>query len=114
MSVQANQYLIYGAKLDYEKYGKPDDGYDRFEKYCDSAFKTDDLNPNGLHCLFDGMNGHYIVIGRCIKKSGDGETISDTVIEPVNDELAEMIRLLVKAELGIEEPMALHLITHYR
>jgi len=38
----------------------------------------------------------------------------DTVIEPVSDELAEMTRLLVKAELGIKEPMALHLITHYR
>ena len=29
-------------------------------------------------------------------------------------ELSEMIRLLIKAELGIEEPMALHFITHYR
>lgn len=114
MSVQANQYLIYGAKLDYKKYGDTDDGYARFEKYRDSAFRTDDLNPNGLHCLFDGMNGRYIIIGRCLKKSEEGGTISDTIIEPINTELAEMTRLLVKAELGIEEPMALHLVTHYR
>ena len=114
MSVQANQYLIYGAKLDYEIFGRPEGAHERFEKYLDSAFKTDDLNPNGLHCLFDGMNGRYVVIGRCIKKSGNGETLGDIVIGRVNNELAEMTRLLVKSELGIDEPMALHLITHYR
>ena len=114
MSVQSNQYLIYGAKLDYKTYGKPEGAYGRFEKHLDSAFQVDDLNPGGLHCLFDGMDGKYVVIGRCIKKSAEGETIGDMVIEPVNKELAEMTRLLVKAELGIEEPMALHLITHYR
>lgn len=114
MSVQINQYLIYGAILSYEEYGKSDGGYERFEKYTDSAFKADDMNPGGLHCLFDGMNGKYIVIGRCLKKSVDGQFLESMEIEPISHDLAEMTRLLVKSELGIDEPMALHLITHYR
>lgn len=114
MSVQVNQYLIYGAILSYEKYGKEDGSYERFEKYTDSAFKKDDLNPSGLHCLFDGMNGKYIVIGRCLKKSVDGDFLESTKIDPINNDLAEMTRLLIKAELGIDEPLGLYLITHYR
>lgn len=112
MSVQSNQYLIYGARLVFDRYGDGD--YERFKKYCDSPFETNDLNPNGLHCLFDGMNGEYVIIGRCLKKSAEGESIDYALIEPVSHDLAEMTRLLIKAELGIQAPMQLHLITHYR
>ena len=113
MSVQSNQYLIYGVELDYEIWGKPEGAYEMFEKYIDSAFDNE-INPNGLHCLFDGMNGKYVILGRCIKKSKNGDTIPNTVIDIVDAELSELTRLLIKAELGLDEPMKLHLITHYR
>ena len=109
MSTQINQYLIYGAKLDYVKYSMDA----RFEKFEDNAF-DDKMNPNGLHCLCDGMNGDYIYIGRCLKKSSNNEFLSDTEIVPFDPDLAEMTRLLIKSELGIEEDMKLYLVTHYR
>lgn len=110
MSVQVNQYLIYGVKLNYKDYK---DDYELFEPFCDSAFKKE-INPNGLHCIFDGMNGKYIYVGRCFKKSLDGEHIDSFVIENISDDVKQLTQLLVKKELGIDEPMALHFVTHYR
>ncbi len=49
MSVQVNQYLIYGVKLNYKDY---ESRYEEFEPFIDSAFKND-MNPKGLHCIFD-------------------------------------------------------------
>ena len=112
MSVQSNQYLIYGARLDFKKYADDED-YERFGRYMDSAF-DDTMNPNGLHCLYDGKSGQYIVIGRCLSKSPEGGTVESMEIPSIGPDLAEMTHLLVRAELGIEAPMALHLITHYR
>ena len=111
MGVQSNQYLIYGAKLNYEDY-KGEEWYEKFEPFMDSAF-DEVMNPGGLTCLFDGMNGNYIIIGRVIKKSTNLNSIEYFKFTDVNKELAEMTRLLVKAELGIEEEIVLHLVTHY-
>ena len=110
MSVQVNQYLIYGVKLNYKDY---ESRYEEFEPFMDSAFKND-MNPKGLHCIFDGMNGKYIYIGRCFKKSLDGEHIDSFEVPEISEDMKEMTRLLVKSELNIEEPMALHFVTHYR
>ena len=41
MSVQVNQYLIYGVKLNYKDY---ESRYEEFEPFIDSAFKND-MNP---------------------------------------------------------------------
>lgn len=109
MSTQINQYLIYGARLDYKDY--PDS--EMFEKFLDSAF-DDVMNPGGLHCLFDGMDGKYIYIGRCFAKSKNHAHLDSREIAPVSPDIAEMTRLLIKAELGIEAPMAFHFVTHYR
>lgn len=108
MSTSINQYLIYGVKLPYQN-----DAYEAFDRFCDSAH-DDKMNPNGLHCLYDGMNGDYIYIGRCLYKSKEGKSLPDLVIEPISEDVAELTRLLIKAELGIEEPMQLHLVTHHR
>lgn len=111
MSVQANQYLIYGAKIPFSYYTEEMEAV--LEQFQDSAFNQE-MNINGLHCLVDGMSGEYIIIGRCLKKSAEGETISSTVIEPVSKEFEQLTREHVREKTGIDETMALHLITHYR
>ena len=86
MSVQVNQYLIYGVKLNYKDY---ESRYEEFEPFMDSAFKND-MNPKGLHCIFDGMNGKYIYIGRCFKKSLDGEHIDSFEVPEISEDMKEM------------------------
>lgn len=110
VSVQINQYLIYGVKLNYKEY---QDRFEEFEPFMDSAFE-DDMNPKGLHCIFDGMNGKYIYIGRCLKKSLDGEYMDSFEIPEISDDIKDLTRILVESELGIKEPMSLQFVTHYR
>lgn len=112
MSVQSNQYLILGAKLDYDKY-KSDDWLEKFEPYQDSAFDLE-TNPKGLHCLFDGMNGQYVIIGHCLVKTELYESIDYMEIQTPADELVKQIKDDLKAKLGIDKPLGLHLVTHYR
>src|SRR5690349_15582244 len=88
MSVQRNQYLMWGVKKPYEfakeweaanKKDDPDfDGfYNHFEKFIDdSAFDSKITEVDGIFCLFDGMNGKYIVIGKVLAKSSDHEPIT--------------------------------------
>lgn len=108
MSTQINQYLIYGTKLDYETYIEDE----RLDKFEDSAFNNE-KNPNGLLCLRGGMDGEYIYLGRCLQKSANHEYLETTEINPIDPELAELTRLLIKAELGIDADMKLYFVTHY-
>lgn len=111
MSVQTNQYLIYGAKLEYDKWKHLSDC---FEKYEDSAYENDDLNRDGLHCLFDGMSGEYIVIGYCFYKSIVYQSLGDLVIKKLSKSFKKKLKNRLYDEFGITEKTELHLITHYR
>jgi hypothetical protein len=118
MSTQINQYLIYGVKLDYNEESEKHDEdalFEHFERFTDNSF-TDEMNPNGLHCLFDGMNGDYILVGRCLKKSANHEMIEGFTIAPIEPAMTDMLRSRLKTELGLdvkETDLALHFITHY-
>lgn len=113
MSTQINQYLIYGAKLNYDEHVKSDEDYEKFEPFGDNAF-NDEINPNGLHCLFDGMGGEYIYIGECLAKSSNHEFIDSFEIPKLKKKFKERIKEKVKMKLGIELEMSLHFVTHYR
>lgn len=113
MSTQINQYLIYGAKLNYDDHIVCDDGYERFEKFEDKAFKPD-INNNGLHCLIDGMSGEYIYIGDCLAKSENHEMLESFEIPKLKKKYTDRVKEQVKMELGIEPDMKLHLVTHWR
>ena len=124
MSVQTNQYLMYGISKpfqfvkDWEKEtGK--DFYETFEDYMDdSAFKKDIHHKDGIFCLFDGMNGKYIIIGRVLYKGtddepfvADGKPLSFT--EPTDLE-KELISNSIERVFGVKEEMKHWLVTHYR
>jgi len=112
MSVQVNQYLLFGIKLDYNQY---QDDYEKFEPYEDDAFKKDDIPPGRLLALFDGMCGKYIYVGRCLKKTGNYGHLPNMVLEDlISDEEKEQVRQQLLDELGLGGKLQLHLITHQR
>lgn len=113
MSTQINQYLMYGAKLKYDDHVVDDEGYERFEKFEDNAFKPD-MNNNGLHCLIDGMSGDYIYIGECLAKSENHEMLESFEIPKLKKKFKDRVKEQVKMELGIEAEMQLHVVTHWR
>ena len=114
MSTQINQYLMYGAKLNYDDHIKDYDlDYENFEKFQDNAFKPD-MNNNGLHCLIDGMSGDYIYIGECLAKSENHEMLESFEIPKLKKKFKDRVKEQVKMELGIEAEMQLHVVTHWR
>lgn len=112
MSVQKNQYLLYGIKLNYNEYST-DQYYDIFEKYMDSAFDSK-KNKNGLLCLFDGMCGDYIYIGRCLEKSQNYESLDNIELPKLEHIFMQEIKDRLKSEFGFVDDLGLHLVTHSR
>lgn len=124
MSVQSNQYLIYGIckpgswRKEWEK-ETGNDFYATFESFMDdSAFNKKINHKDGIFCLYDGMNGKYVIIGRVLAKGSDeepfiayGEPISFT--EPTELE-KELISNSIERNFGIKEELKHWLITHYR
>jgi hypothetical protein len=92
MSVVTNQYLILGVKLPYDK-AVP---YETFEDFIDNGYKPDIIHKNGLACIFDGMNGKYVMLGRIIEKSPLNHPLDGVFcLEPVDKERAEFITSLI-------------------
>lgn len=126
MSTQINQYLMWGISLPYkwhqewEKQNeKPDGFYEEFEDFMDdSAFSADIQHKDGIFCLFDGCNGSFIIIGRVLAKSKDGDHIAEGKPLKIADTLTglekELIQNSVKRNFGVEGEFAHYFVTAYR
>jgi len=114
MSIQKNQYVIYGVKLPYNHFSEEE--HEALDKYIDSAFKIDDINPGGVHVLADGMNGKYVILGRCLKKSSDHQSIDMFECDdPSLSAEKEIADVLLKHLFDINpEQNKLMFVTHYR
>lgn len=78
MSVQTNQFLMYGLKLDPKKLTNA--LYDKYEPFMDdSAFTTTVNHKDGVFCCYDGMSGYFLIVGKVIEKSQDGELIGGPI-----------------------------------
>ena len=124
MSTQVNQYLIYGISVpkkwpqEWIKKNKGKDWYDEFESFMDdSAYKKGVKHKDGVFCLYDGMSGDYIIIGRVLQKSIDGELIASngpiSIDEPTQAEKQEILDSISR-NFGLTGVLKNWLITHYR
>ena len=124
MSVQSNQYLMYGTILPYsfcmewEKENPGKEFYDTFDDYTDSAY-TNKAGKDGIICLMDGMDSSYIIIGICFNKSMNHESISGPMMisNPLTRIDMENYKNKVKYIFGqksIEGEFGMILVTHYR
>jgi hypothetical protein len=125
MSVQTNQYLMWGVLLpyqwskDWEKAHDNKSFYDEHEEFiADSAFSREITHEDGIFCLFDGMNGEYLVIGRVLAKSSDGELLGyklPTPVIPLTALEEELILGSIKRNFGIVGGnLGFWFVTHYR
>lgn len=125
MSVQTNQYLIYGIKKDWDwvkQWEKDNDKefYDTYEDFCDdSAFKKTVNHKDGIFCLFDGMNCQYIIIGRVIEKGSDDEPFvannKPISFDEPDEDLKFDVMESIQRNFGItDEETKYWLVTNYR
>lgn len=113
MSVQVNTYVVLGVRLPYKK---GEDQFDKWEKLMDSAYEPALIGE--LVCLFDGMCGNYIIVGRVLAVTGCHEAFEDPIeigmkmLDPREHEYDEVRRELVA--LGVEPPLSLFVVDHHR
>ncbi len=124
MSVQINQYLVYGFYLPFkearqylnDKY--TEDGYTEIaDKYHDSAFKKDIVSINDCSMIEDGMNGEYTFFGKIFKKTSDGCHLETSEMPKVGKKIKDNVKKEFEAmfrDKFSDFHAKIMLITHYR
>lgn len=123
MSVQMNQYLAFGYYLDYEESDKvlcekysEDERDEIFDKYHDSAFKTEITEINGCSLISDGMNGEYNFFGKIFDKSTVDEPLDTQFMPKVTKKIKENLKKELIGIFGTDFNIVPEVIilTHYR
>ena len=85
MSVQNESYVIFGAKLDYNKVSlEYDKDYERIGNLMLPKGPNRAVGCLGL--LFDGMNGQYCVAGKCLAlEKPEAEEYFECFKVPINN-----------------------------
>lgn len=123
MSVQRNQYLVYGYMLDFKEARAiliatlGEETYQEVsEQYSDNAFTPEIVEVHGCSMIEDGMGGDYTFFGKIYAKSENYEVLETTTFP----EVSERDRIITEHEFerlfGKDrgyEPTT-YLITHYR
>ncbi len=124
MSVQINQYLVYGFYLPFKEARQflidkhTEDGYTEIaDNYHDSAFKKDIVAINGCSLIEDGMNGEYTFFGKIFKKASDGCHLETSEMPKVGKKIKDNVIKEFEEMFGnkfTEYKPKIMLITHYR
>lgn len=111
MSVHFAQYWMYGVTTSYPKTGE---AYDAVEVYSQSNHRAVG-HHQGLAVLLDGLGGNYMLAGRILEKSElDYPMGSGPLVPPqISDEMKLEVARALQEQLGLEQPAALMLVTHY-
>jgi hypothetical protein len=121
MSTQINQYFMYGILVPYKwrnEWEKKTNKnfYDTFEEFMDdSAFDSKIKHKDGIFCLCHDYK--FIIIGRVLKKSSDGEYLGSD--EPISVPLLGFedkveIENSVKKHFDLEGEFNFYFLTYYR
>lgn len=114
MSVQTCQYLIWGIRIPYKENNQLSETHREFMD--DSAFKDGVKHKDGIFCLFDGMNGDFIIIGRVLAKAKDGELLGSPPIalSELTDLEKELILNSIHRNFNIQGEPNYYFVTMYR
>jgi hypothetical protein len=104
VSVDCKHYVLLGADIGYKN---DDETYDKLEPYMDRK-------SNKLDCIYDGMNGEYILVGK-ILCDGDGcDGMNLTKIEANKiPQMCEETKQKIKALLNLDVEVNLIALTHW-
>lgn len=84
MSVQANTYVMWGHHIQTADVRELRSAQDRLEPYMDHASARIE-HLNGLCCLWDGMCGKYVMLGRVFAKSKVDQGLDEPFSMPPAD-----------------------------
>lgn len=105
MSIQSNQYIMYGIELDYTKNYKELDSDKKLhllDNFCDNAFETDDIDKP-LMAIIDGMNGEYMKVGKILFKSDNRSLLKDCInLSEIKLPKKSKLQELIKKEFNVD------------
>jgi hypothetical protein len=118
MSVRVNHYVLLGVlfpmpalKIEYA------DLHERLEPFMDSPLTDLIVHIDGLCCLYDGMNGDYVAIGKVLAKTEDGGGFQEPVALPMAPSMewhqlrTKIVNLLPRTHVPLPGWLV---ISHYR
>lgn len=125
MSVQQNQYFMYGVLLPYAWHREWEAKTGKYFQETFQEFMDDNANESGINhtdgifCLFDGRDGRFIIIGRVLEKSssdqpflGSGQPIQVPLLRPEEE---ERIEDSIYKHFGIDDALyTYYFVTKYR
>ena len=100
MSTNRVDYIIVGYAITDSKVIKDffkisdanTEAYKFLDKYDDNGYQEKvSKNDTDIHCIADGMNAEYIVIGHIINKSHDGFSLKDSSAVEITTPLKKLV-----------------------
>lgn len=123
MSVQFNQYMVYGYMLPYKETKRKleerlsEDEYENMmDVYHDSAYKQEIVEINGCSCIIDGMGGKYIFFGKIYAKSENYYPLNSMTFPKVTTKIKKAVEEEFKKVMNFDTEIKpqLQILTHYR
>ena len=117
MSVQTNNYVGFGAMVDYPE---PYEVLDHFDDYLDSAYNTEIVEIDGISVIADGMGAEYVFFGKLFYKSQVYEDIDYFLNKKLEFHLTKQEKLDIMLKVDIMYPTSYDKkfewvkFTHYR
>ncbi len=121
MSVQMNQYLVYGYLLPMKESDLAISSNENemeaiHDKYYDSAFNKTVVAINGCSLISDGASGEYNFFGKVFQKSEEGEPLHTTEMPKVTAKIKKNVdselHKIFDNDFGVKPKLLL--LTHYR
>jgi hypothetical protein len=92
--------------------------FDTFEEFMnDNAFNDEIKEKEGIFCLSDGRDGRFIIIGKVLEKSSDGEYLGSSAPIKVPDlNIIEKMKIVnnVNKYFGLFGEFNFYFVTNYR
>jgi len=107
---------MYGISVPYNWYKEWEDKtgkdfHETFEEFMDES-------KDNIHCLFDGRDGRYIIIGKVLEKTdGNQRLLGDEqpiVVPKINKWDRNIIERNVKKHFGLTGDFNFYFVTHYK
>lgn len=105
MGVSRCDYIIIGVRKDFDDVSVED-----YADLDDNQYDND-FDPEKIYMIADGMNGNYVLFGRILQKSPDGEGLELVRADDLDDDKVAVANQL--KEMKISGEVGIWVVSHF-
>ena len=102
MGTERRDYIMLGAKLPYEAIDANEQ--ELLDAYWDNAYEDEVKEHGGITMVADGMNGHYVILGKVLMKGLEDGGFEMTEVLAPDLNMVQLIAARVQDILKLDEP----------